>query len=59
EGATSFAGVPYTYEMMDRLRMRELFPDSLRTLTQAGGHLREDLLRGDENRGRLYTGDLA
>ncbi|MBQ9411581.1 MAG: AMP-binding protein, partial [Oscillospiraceae bacterium] len=45
EGATSFAGVPYTYEMMDRLRMRELFPDSLRTLTKAGGHLREDLQR--------------
>ncbi|MCI5567889.1 MAG: AMP-binding protein [Veillonellaceae bacterium] len=39
EGATSFAGVPYTYEMLDRLRFyRQDFP-SLRTMTQAGGKI--------------------
>ncbi len=39
-GATSIAGVPYTYEMLDRLRYLQHYdlPD-LRTMTQAGGKL--------------------
>jgi len=43
--ATSFGGVPYTYEMLDKLRffMRKL--PSLRTLTQAGGKLLPELHR--------------
>ncbi|SDZ90344.1 Acyl-CoA synthetase (AMP-forming)/AMP-acid ligase II [Eubacterium aggregans] len=40
---TSLAGVPYTYEMMDRLKIDlEQYP-YIRTLTQAGGHLSEAL----------------
>lgn len=45
ERATSFAGVPYAYEMMDRLRLTELIPPSMQTLTQAGGKLSPELHR--------------
>ena len=41
---TSFAGVPYMYETMDRLRFRPDRHPSLRTMTQAGGALRPDLI---------------
>jgi len=37
--ATSFGGVPYTYEMLDRMRFTRMDLPSLRTLTQAGGKL--------------------
>ena len=40
---TSMAGVPYTYEMFDRLHLDEMDLPHLKTLTQAGGHLHEDL----------------
>lgn len=39
EGATSFGGVPYTYEMLDRMRFTRMELPSLRTMTQAGGKL--------------------
>jgi len=39
EGATSFGGVPYTYEMLDRMRFMRMDLPSLRTMTQAGGKL--------------------
>lgn len=39
EGATSFGGVPYTYEMLDRLRFYRMELPTLRTMTQAGGKL--------------------
>ena len=42
-GATSMAGVPYTYEMFDRLRLTQMDLPQLKTLTQAGGHLNEDM----------------
>lgn len=45
EGATSFAGVPFTYEMMDKLRVLKLELPTLRTLTQAGGKLSPELHR--------------
>jgi long-chain acyl-CoA synthetase len=39
-GVTSFAGVPYTYAMLERTGLlRSRAPDTLRTLTQAGGRL--------------------
>ena len=41
--ATSFAGVPYTYEMLDRLRLTKMDLPRLKTLTQAGGRLPEAL----------------
>ena len=42
-GATSFGGVPYTYEMLDRLRFYRMELPSLRTMTQAGGKLLPEL----------------
>ncbi len=43
EGATSFGGVPYTYEMLDRMRFTRMDLPSLRTMTQAGGRLAPEL----------------
>jgi long-chain acyl-CoA synthetase len=38
--ATSFAGVPYSYAILERTRLlRTAMPDTMRTLTQAGGRL--------------------
>ncbi len=42
-GATSFGGVPYTYEMLDRLRFCRRDLPSLRTMTQAGGKILPEL----------------
>lgn len=42
EGATSLSGVPYTYELLDRVGLRKRCPSSLRTMTQAGGRLAAD-----------------
>ena len=41
--ATSFGGVPYTYEMLDRLRFYRMKLPSLRTMTQAGGKIIPEL----------------
>lgn len=43
-GATSFAGVPYTYEMLKRLGFEKMELPSLRTFTQAGGRLSPKLV---------------
>lgn len=40
---TSFGGVPYTYEMLDRMRFQRMNLPSLRTMTQAGGKLVPEL----------------
>lgn len=37
--ATSFSGVPYTYEMLRRMRFADMKLPSLRVMTQAGGKL--------------------
>ncbi len=37
--ATSFGGVPYTYEILKKLRFLKMELPSLRTMTQAGGKL--------------------
>lgn len=42
EGATSFGGVPFTYEMLVRLRFFQMNLPSLKTMTQAGGKLSRD-----------------
>ncbi len=44
-GATSFGGVPYTYELLGRSGLLDDLPRSLRTMTQAGGRLQPDLVR--------------
>ena len=43
--ATSFGGVPYTYEMLDKLRFFKMDLPSLRYFTQAGGKLTPELHR--------------
>ncbi len=40
---TSMAGVPYTYEMLRRMRLTQMDLPHLKTLTQAGGHLKEEM----------------
>jgi acyl-CoA synthetase (AMP-forming)/AMP-acid ligase II len=42
---TSFGGVPYTYEMLEKLRFFRMDLPSLRTMTQAGGRLEPDVQR--------------
>jgi long-chain acyl-CoA synthetase len=39
QACTSIAGVPFTYQMLDRLRFERMELSSLRTMTQAGGRL--------------------
>lgn len=43
EEATSFGGVPYNYEILDKLRFFRMNLPSLRTMTQAGGKLSPEL----------------
>jgi acyl-coenzyme A synthetase/AMP-(fatty) acid ligase len=45
EHATSFGGVPYTYEMLKRVRFFRMDLPDLRTMTQAGGKLAPELHR--------------
>lgn len=45
EQASSLAGVPYTYQMLLRLRFTKMKLPSLKTLTQAGGHLDPDKVK--------------
>lgn len=43
QGATTFGGVPFVYEMLERLKFEKLHLPSLTKLTQAGGKLSEIL----------------
>lgn len=43
EKATSFGGVPYTYEILNKLKFFRMELSSLRTMTQAGGKLSPEL----------------
>ena len=45
ESATTFGGVPYTYQILDKLRFERMDLPSLRYITQAGGRLGEELHR--------------
>ncbi|WP_161976449.1 AMP-binding protein [Mycolicibacterium sp. CH28] len=44
-GATSFAGVPYTFELLDRVGFDTMALPTLRYITQAGGRLGPDSVR--------------
>ncbi len=44
-GATSFAGVPHTFELLDRVGFEAMSLPSLRYVTQAGGRLDPDRVR--------------
>lgn len=59
-GVTSLAAVPYQYEMLRRLRFDPARYPSLRTLTQAGGRLRSELITDFHERmaavgGRMFV----
>jgi acyl-CoA synthetase (AMP-forming)/AMP-acid ligase II len=59
-GATSFAGVPYTFEMLDRAAFPWAGTQGLRYATQAGGRLTPELVSrftriGQENGWRFYV----
>lgn len=58
-GATSFGGVPYTYEMLDRLRFYRMKLPTLRTMTQAGGKilpaLHENFAKYAEEHGKRFV----
>ena len=43
KAATNFGAVPYTYQMLDRLRFLKMDLPALRYITQAGGRLGEEL----------------
>lgn len=43
-GCTTFSGVPYSYQILQRLDFEKLNVPSLTTLTQAGGKLHTDLV---------------
>lgn len=45
EKATSIAGVPFTYQMLQRIGFMKMELPHLKTLTQAGGRLSEKLVR--------------
>ena len=45
EGATSIAGVPYTYEMLKRLRFFKMDLPCLKTMIQAGGKLNAGIVK--------------
>ncbi|MEI7726242.1 MAG: AMP-binding protein [Bacteroidota bacterium] len=42
-GASSISGIPYTYKILDRLQFIQMHLPSVKTLTQAGGKLQNDL----------------
>lgn len=44
EGVTDLAGVPYTYELLERSGFRRGPPPTLRVMTQAGGRLPADMV---------------
>ena len=56
--ATSFGGVPYTFEMLDRMRFTRMELPSLRSMNQAGGKilpsLHEKLAKWCEETGREF-----
>ncbi len=51
-GATSFAGVPYTFELLDRIGFDTMELPTLRYITQAGGRLDPESVRRYAELGR-------
>ena len=56
--ATTLAGVPYTFDLLDRIGFADLQLPSLRYVTQAGGRLDPDRVRGYAELGRRRGWDL-
>ncbi len=58
-GATSFAGVPYTFDLLDRVGFADLELPGLRYVTQAGGKMGADRVRRFAELGRRRGWDLV
>lgn len=58
EAATSFAGVPYTFDMLDRTGFADMRLPNLRYITQAGGRLDPGRVRGYAQLGRRRGWDF-
>lgn len=56
--ATSFGGVPFTYEMLKRIHFQKMDLPSLKTMTQAGGklpkHLQKELAEYARKKGKQF-----
>jgi acyl-CoA synthetase (AMP-forming)/AMP-acid ligase II/acyl carrier protein len=57
-GATSFAGVPHTFELLDHIRFDELVLPTLRYVTQAGGRMSAETVRRYADLGAAHGWDL-
>ena len=57
-GATSFAAVPYTFELLERVGFADMELGRLRYVTQAGGRLAPEMVRRYAGLGRLKGWDL-
>ena len=57
-GATTFAAVPYTFDLLDRVGFEQMDLPSLRYVTQAGGRLAPDRVRHYAELGRRRGWDL-
>jgi long-chain acyl-CoA synthetase len=53
-GVTSLSGVPSTFDMLERAGVHERSLPSLRTFTQAGGRMREEVIRRTYQRGATF-----
>lgn len=58
EQATSFAGVPHTFDLLDRVRFEEMDLPHLRYVTQAGGRLAPERVRRYAQLGRRRGWDF-
>ncbi|MER5334484.1 AMP-binding protein [Micromonospora sp. NPDC002717] len=58
-GATSFAGVPYTFDLLDRVGFADMTLPTLRYVTQAGGRLAPERIRRYAELGRSKGFDLV
>ncbi|KRE91832.1 AMP-binding protein [Arthrobacter sp. Soil764] len=58
EHVTSFAAVPYTFDLLDRVGFQDMDVPSLRYITQAGGRLAPDRVRSYAEQGRRQGWDL-
>lgn len=58
EGATAFAAVPYTFELLERVGFADMDLPSLRYVTQAGGRLAPESVRHYAELGRRHGWEL-
>lgn len=57
ENVTSFAAVPYTFDLLDRVQFEDMNVPSPRYITQAGGRLAPDRVRSYAELGRRQGWD--